>query len=70
MPVAVIILVVAAVVALVLIIVAPWRRVRSEGRLPSDVQARILLGEDPAEVAAAMEPPAESKPDVPPPLAS
>ena len=70
MPVAVIILVAVAVAALVLIIVAPWHRVRSEARLPSDVQARILLGEDPAEVAATMDQPAESNPDVPPPLAS
>lgn len=70
MPVAVIILVVLAVAAVVMIIVAPWRRVRNEGPLPADVEMRILLGEDPAEVAAAMEPPPEPHTETPPPMAS
>jgi hypothetical protein len=42
----------ACVVAIVLIVVAPWRRVREEPPLEPDLQARLLLGESPAEVAA------------------
>jgi len=36
---------------LVVIVVAPWRRIRSEPRIPDDVESRILLGEDPREIA-------------------
>jgi hypothetical protein len=38
-------------VALAIIVVAPWRRVRAEHRLPNNVEARLLLGDDPAEIA-------------------
>ncbi len=38
------------VVGLVLIVVAPSRRIRDEARLDPDVQARLLLGEDPDEI--------------------
>ena len=41
-----------SVVVLVLIVAAPWRRVRAESRgLDKDVEARLLLGEDPEELA-------------------
>lgn len=37
---------------LVLIVAAPWRRVRADsGRLDRDIEARLLLGEDPDELA-------------------
>jgi hypothetical protein len=42
---------VACLGALVVIVVAPWRRIRSEPRIPDDVESRILLGEDPREIA-------------------
>jgi hypothetical protein len=50
--------IVAAVVAalaigvFVLVLVAPWKSVRREGPLDPDVEARLLLGEDPAAIAA------------------
>jgi hypothetical protein len=37
--------------ALVVIVVAPWRKVRAEHGLPEEVEARLLLGEDPKEIA-------------------
>ena len=40
-----------AVVALVLVL-APWKSVRDERPLDPDIEARLLLGEDPAKVAA------------------
>lgn len=41
-----------SVVILVLIVAAPWRRIRSESRrLDRDVETRLLLGEDPDELA-------------------
>lgn len=41
-----------SVVVLILIVAAPWRRVRSESRrLDKDVETRLLLGEDPVELA-------------------
>jgi hypothetical protein len=41
-----------SVVVLVLIVAAPWRRVRAESRgLDKEVEARLLLGEDPDELA-------------------
>jgi hypothetical protein len=43
--------VVVAVVAIV-VIVAPWKGVRDEHPLPTDVETRLLLGEDPGAVAA------------------
>ncbi len=39
-----------SVVVLILIIVAPWRGVRREPPLDSEVEARLLLGEDPDEI--------------------
>lgn len=38
-------------VALAVIVVAPWRRVRAEHPLPEGVEARLLLGENPKEIA-------------------
>ncbi len=52
MPTPVIVIVGLALVALVLIVVAPWRRVRAERPLPRDVEARLLMGEPPQQVAA------------------
>lgn len=52
MPTPVIAIVGLALVALVLIVVAPWRRVRAERPLPRDVETRLLLGEPPRQVAA------------------
>jgi hypothetical protein len=47
-----VICVAACVLAIILIVVAPWRRVRDEPPLEADVQTRLLLGESPEEVAA------------------
>lgn len=55
LPALVIVIVGLAVVVLVAIIVAPFRRVRAEGPLPSDVQARVLLGESPSQIEAELE---------------
>jgi hypothetical protein len=44
-----------AALALVAIIVAPFRKVRAEGPLPSDVQARVLLGEKPDQIEAELD---------------
>jgi hypothetical protein len=41
---------VACIIALVLIIVAPWKRVRAEPPIPDDVEARLLLGERAEEI--------------------
>jgi hypothetical protein len=60
-PVLLIVVVGLAVVGLVLIIVAPWRKVRAEPPLPRDVQARLLLGEPPEQIAGE-EPAPESPP--------
>ncbi|HUV10829.1 MAG TPA: hypothetical protein VMX12_07600 [Acidimicrobiia bacterium] len=53
---------VVSVVALVLIIVAPWRTVRREPPLADEIEARLLLGEDPdaidRDLAARDRPPA------------
>ncbi|MDQ6852588.1 MAG: hypothetical protein M3046_02690 [Actinomycetota bacterium] len=38
-------------VALAIIVVAPWRKVRAEHRLPDEVESRLLLGDDPKEIA-------------------
>ena len=40
-----------SVVGLLLIVVAPWRKVREEPPLDEEVQTRLLLGEDPQEIA-------------------
>ena len=37
----------ASLVGLMMILVAPSRRVRAEGALPPDVEAKLLLHEDP-----------------------
>jgi hypothetical protein len=42
---------VACLGVLVVIVVAPWRPVRAEPPIPDDVEARLLLGEDPKEIA-------------------
>jgi hypothetical protein len=42
---------VACLGVLVVIVVAPWRRIRSEPRIPNDVETRLLLGENPKEIA-------------------
>jgi hypothetical protein len=39
-----------SVIGLVLIVVAPSRRIREESRLDEEVQARLLLGEDPDQI--------------------
>jgi hypothetical protein len=41
----------ACLAALVVIVVAPWRRIRAEPRIQKDVETRLLLGEDPKEIA-------------------
>ena len=40
------------VVVLVLLVWAPWHSVRNEPALPDDVETRLLLGEDPEQIAA------------------
>ena len=40
------------VVVLVLLVWAPWKSVRNEPPLPDDVETRLLLGEDPDQIAA------------------
>jgi hypothetical protein len=42
---------VACLGALVVIVVAPWRRIRSEPGIRGDVETRLLLGDDPKEIA-------------------
>jgi hypothetical protein len=39
-----------SVILLILIVVAPWRGVRREPPLDDEVEARLLLGEDPDEI--------------------
>lgn len=41
----------ACLFALLVIVVAPWRPIRSEPPIPDEVEARLLLGDDPAEIA-------------------
>jgi hypothetical protein len=41
-----------AAVVLVLLVAAPWRSVREEPPLDADVETRLLLGEDPEQIAA------------------
>jgi hypothetical protein len=70
----VIVIVGIAAITLVAIIVAPFRRVRAEPPLPDDVQARVLLGEPPAQIDAELEaemhPHHASGPEPVPPTAS
>lgn len=42
---------VVCLLALLVIVVAPWRRIRSEPPIPHEVETRLLLGDDPAEIA-------------------
>ena len=70
LPVPVIIVVGLALLTLVAIIVAPWRRVRAERPLPADVETRVLLGESPDDIAAAIEPRPDAPSEFSPPAAS
>jgi hypothetical protein len=70
LPIAVVIVVGLALITLVAIIVAPSRRVRAERPLPSDVEARVLLGESPRDIEASMERREEHSPAPSPPAAS
>jgi hypothetical protein len=51
----VIVIVGIALITLVAIIIAPFRRVRAEKPLPSDVEARVLLGESPRQIDAELD---------------
>jgi hypothetical protein len=42
----------ACLVALLIIVVAPWHKIRAEKPLPDEVESRLLLGDDPAMIAA------------------
>lgn len=42
---------IACLAALVIIVVAPWRRVRQERPLSDEAETRLLLGEDPSHIA-------------------
>jgi hypothetical protein len=55
MSVAVVIVVGLALLAVLAIVVAPSRSVRSERPLPDDVEARVLLGESPRDIAAELD---------------
>jgi hypothetical protein len=46
----------AAIVGLIVILVGPSRRVRAEHPLPPDVEAKLLLGEDPDQPTIPPEP--------------
>ncbi len=43
---------VAVFIIVVVLVIAPWKRVRSEPPLPEDVETRLLLGETFAQVEA------------------
>jgi hypothetical protein len=43
---------VAAAGAIALIAIAPWKRVREEPPLDEDIESRLLLNEDPKQIAA------------------
>lgn len=45
-----ILLAIVCIVAIALIVVAPWKRVREEPPIPDDVEARLLLGEPAEEI--------------------
>ena len=59
-----------ALITLIAIIVAPSRRVRAERPLPSDVEARVLLGESPRDIEAALDAREEHAREPSPPAAS
>jgi hypothetical protein len=56
--------------ALLIIVVAPWQQVRAERPLPDEVESRLLLGDDPAQIAEEedeseqAEPPSSPRADV------
>jgi hypothetical protein len=50
-----IVLATASAIVLLLIVVAPWRSVRQEPPLDDEVESRILLGEDPADIEEEIE---------------
>jgi hypothetical protein len=52
---------VACLAALLIILVAPWRKIRAEKPLPDEVESRLLLGDDPAKIAAEEERDRESR---------
>jgi hypothetical protein len=37
-------------IVLVLVVIAPWSHVRADSRLDHEIQARLMLGEDPDEI--------------------
>jgi hypothetical protein len=39
-----------SVIVLLLIVIAPWKRVRAERPLDPEIETRLLLGEDPDEI--------------------
>lgn len=45
-------LVVLVAVVCLLLVLAPWKSVRNEQPLDPDIETRLLLGEDPAQIAA------------------
>lgn len=49
------VVVVVAAVAVFVLLLAPWKSVRNEKPLDTDTETRLLLGEDPAQVAADVE---------------
>jgi hypothetical protein len=57
----------ACLAAILVIVVAPWRRIRDEPPIRDDVEARLLLGEDPREIA--LEEDEEEAESQPPPRA-
>lgn len=69
-PAPVIVIVGLALLTLAAIIVAPFRRVRAERPLPADVETRVLLGEPPDQIAAAMESHHDAGSESVPPAAS
>jgi hypothetical protein len=42
---------IACVAVLLVIVVAPWHRIRSERPLSNEAQTRLLLGDDPDDIA-------------------
>jgi hypothetical protein len=42
---------IACLSAFLVIVVAPWRRIRAERPLPDEVESRLLLGDDPDKIA-------------------
>jgi hypothetical protein len=56
---------VACLAALLIIVVAPWHRIRAEKPLPDEVESRLLLGDDPAKIAEEEERERERRPAEP-----